>query len=611
MNWLAPLPVALPLLVAAGLVAAAPICYRRIADFIGLLTALCVAVACCFLVKFSAHGTLVYWFGDWAPRGSAAIGIGFVIDPIGAGMAALCSVLVSAALIFAWRYFDAVRTYFHALMLIFLAAMTGFCLTGDLFNLFVFFELMSVSAYALTAYKVEEVSALEGGINFAVTNSVGAFLLLIGIALLYGRTGALNMAQVGEALAQKPGDGLTLVALTLIFAGFFTKGAVAPFHFWLPDAHAVAPTPVCILFSGVMIELGLYGAFRVYWTVFHHALEACEPQIKMTLIIFGAATAVIGAVMCFAQRHLKRLLAFSSVSHVGLMLVGAGTLEAKGAAGAALYIIAHAFVKGGLFMFAGIFLHRFASMDELELRGRGRRWPLLGAAFAIGGFGLAGCPPFGIFVGKELIEEAAKSVGQDWLPWVFVITSALTGGAVLRAAGGIFLGWGKPQENAKSPSDKNEEQETGGGKRRIPLVMWGTAIVFVLLPACSGLFGVSWMNSAQAACERFINQSNYASIVLGGAAAEPIATVESVKTTGEGIAFGLGAAGGAVIFALFALFGDDVPKWFWRIWKPVVAPTISFLRKLQSGHVGDYVLWLVIGTVLLGAGITLPWLIGR
>ena len=114
------------------------------------------------------------------------------------------------------------------------------------------------------------------------------------------------MAQVGEALARGPTDGLVIVALTLILGGFFVKAAVVPFHFWLADAHAVAPSPVCVLFSGVMIELGLYGAFRVYWTVFQPNLGDYETSVRLVLISFGAATALLGAVMCYTQRHIKR-----------------------------------------------------------------------------------------------------------------------------------------------------------------------------------------------------------------------------------------------------------------------------------------------------------------
>ena len=229
--------------------------------------------------------------------------------------------LFVAAFVFCWRYFIVIGPLFHALMLVFLAAMLGFSYTGDLFNLFVFFELLSVAAYALVAYDIEEEGPLQGALNFAITNSIGAFLILTGIALLYGRTGALNMAQIGEALAGQPADGLVVVAFTLMAVGFFVKAAVVPFHFWLADAYSVAPTPVCLLLSAAMSELGLYAFARVYWTVFSGALGG-EEALEAVLIGAGALTALVGAVMCFGQRHLKRMLAFATVSHVGLFLIG-------------------------------------------------------------------------------------------------------------------------------------------------------------------------------------------------------------------------------------------------------------------------------------------------
>src|SRR5213078_4473925 len=152
-----------------------------------------------------------------------------------------------------WRYFDEVGTLFPVLMLVFVGAMCGFALAGDLFNLFVWFELMSVVAYALTGYGVEHAGPLEGAINFAVTNSVGSFCILFGIGFLYARTGALNLAQIGEALAGR-------------------------------DANAVAPVPVCILLAGVMSDLGLHAIARIYWTVFSGTLSAGD--IRPVLIGF-------------------------------------------------------------------------------------------------------------------------------------------------------------------------------------------------------------------------------------------------------------------------------------------------------------------------------------
>ena len=159
-----------PLIGAALLVALHAVARRRFADALATGTAAAVTVLCLLLLRDSIGQPVVYWFGDWPPRGSIVLGVGFVIDPIGAGMATVCAALVTAAFVFTWHYFEAVGVLFHSLLLVFLAAICGFCLSGDLFNMFVYFELMSVAAYGLTGYKAEEPGPLQGALNFAITN---------------------------------------------------------------------------------------------------------------------------------------------------------------------------------------------------------------------------------------------------------------------------------------------------------------------------------------------------------------------------------------------------------------------------------------------------------
>src|SRR5436305_10149349 len=401
------LAIVIPMMAAAVLVALRHWTPRLVNDAATTGVAVTSATICAILLVRALHAPFAYWMGGWRPSHMVAIGISLSVDPMGAGMAVFTALLVTAALVYSWRYFDGADGLFHALMMVFLAAMVAFCLTGDLFNLFVFFELMGAAAYALTAYRIEERGPIQGAINFAISNSVAAYAIFIGIGLLYARTGALNMAQIGAALDGHHADALVIVAMALIFIGFLTKAAVIPVHFWLADAHAVAPTPVCVLFSGVMVELGIYAVARLYWTIFAGALGPHTVQLRAILIAFGTVTALWGGLMCFSQRHIKRLLAFSTISHVGMFLCGVGLLSARALAGVATYVIGHGLTKGALFMLSGVLLHRFGTVDEFDLHGKGRVLPLAGVLFAIGGLLLAALPVVTTFFGKSCLDAAA------------------------------------------------------------------------------------------------------------------------------------------------------------------------------------------------------------
>jgi multicomponent Na+:H+ antiporter subunit D len=585
---LVPLPVALPLLAAALLLVFERPLHGLSIDAVAVAVAAATAVICGVLAWQAAPQPLVYWFGGWRPHHGVAIGIAFTVDLAGAAVAALAALLFTASFAFAWGYFDEVGARFHVLMLVFLAAIAGFCLTGDLFNLFVFFELMSVAAFALTGYRLEA-SALEGALNFTVMNSLGSFLMLGGTALLYGRTGALNFAQIGHALAHGPDDALVAMAFVLIFGALFIKAAVVPFHFWLADAHAVAPSPVCAIFSGIMVPVALFGAARIYWTVFAPMASVAATTARF-LEPLALVTCLLGGFACVMQRHLKRLLAFSTVAHIGVMLAALALLSRQGLAGMLLYLGGQGLIKAALFLIAGILLAQCQGIDEIALRGKGKELPVTGFLFAIGGLLLAGLPVGPMDSGWRLLEAAADQSHRAFVPPVLAIGSALTGAAVLRAAGRIFLGWGaQPGEEREAPSEQEEEKPD----RPVPWMLVPVAGLLIIAVIAGGRFAEGMAARAAAALTA---QPAYARLVLHGVGWT--AAAAATREAGPLLAWIMVAM--ALTVAGFDLLRDHLPALFVRLVDWLLVPFAAAIERMHSGLIGDYAVWMLFGLTLFG-----------
>ncbi len=585
------LPIVIPFLTAALLAGLTKLISQTGSLVLALGSVLLTIGTTLLLLKASIPQTLVYWFGGWQPRHGLALGISFTIDPIGAGLAVFAAVLTLVALVFSFRYYDGAGNHLHALLLVFLGAMCGFSLTGDLFNIFVFFELMSAAAFALCAYKTDDPGTLQGSLNFAVINTIGAYFVLSGIALLYAQTGALNMAQAARSLEAGSANRLVLLSFSLIVCGYLVKGAVVPFHFWLADAHAVAPTPVCILFSGVMVELGLYAVARIYWSVYDPVLHSYLPSLRFLFLAIGATTAVLAGVMCFLQLNLKRLLAFSTVSHMGIMTIGFGLFAPVGLAGTVFYVLGHGFVKASLFSCAGILLHRFGSVDEIELRCRGSEAKATSILLFLGGLGLTGSPFSGLSAGDQLIVLAGKSVHPDWIRWVSLFSQVVTGAAVLRAGMRIRFGWGPVPEQDSSDDKNKEKSETKEGHEKTPASMFIPAVLLLL----AGLVIELTPHLAEViltAAQRFVDSRGYMLRVLEGTPFGSAAVNIFLSFEWKSVLPMLLA----VLYALLFLKNEQFRQI--RHW---INMPLEQLRALHSGHIADYVAMLTLGFAVYGA----------
>ncbi len=336
----------------------------------------------------------------------------------------------------------------------------------------------------------------------------------------------------------------------------------------------------------------MYGAARVYWTVFARALDAHEAPVRTVLLVIGVTTAITAAIMCYGQRNLKRLLAFSTISHMGLMVVGLSMLSAGGLADTTVYVMGHGAIKAALFMGAGILLHRVSTVDEFELHGRGKQEPWIATVFLAGAAGLAGMPPPGTSAGDSLIHEAAKHAGLEFTRWISFAAAVLTSAAIFRATARVFLGWGPAGGQSPGGAPKTEEKrETTSGHEQVPLSMYIPPLLLGFVGILLG-FVPGLTRGALHEAARFTDSASYAARVLAGipsVAAPPDLPIRMNALSGlmcmsSGLVLGIAHRRSAKLR---------------KVGEALTFP-LELLRAAHSGHVADYVVWLMFGTAACG-----------
>ncbi len=392
----ATLLIALPFL-AAFLIPLVGLVSKKLASYIPALVMLAsLGISLSLLAQVMDAPIVVSISGFTAP-----LAINLVVSPLGLGLAILISLVGFLVCVYGVGYIgEEPKEKYHMLMLTLLTGATGMVLTGDIFNLFVFFEILSLSSYALTGYNRDR-GGTEAAIKYLIQGSIGSAFILVGIALLYGMFGTLNMADIAAQVAGAD-PTLLLVSLSLLIVGFGVEAAIFPLNAWLPDAHSSAPSSVSAILSGIAIETGAYAVARVVYTIFD------SPGIMLVLAVLGVITLLLGEMSAFRQKNdIKRLLAYSSVGQMGLIMLAFGIASDAGVFAALFQLLSHTLAKALLFLASGYMIYRVGSKQLSKLAGIGRKLPLTGAMIAIAALSLVGVPPFAGFMSKFSIVRAA------------------------------------------------------------------------------------------------------------------------------------------------------------------------------------------------------------
>jgi proton-translocating NADH-quinone oxidoreductase chain N len=293
-------------------------------------------------------------------------------------------------------------------------------MAGDLFTLFVFWELMGLSSYVLVAFLKKTWGPIEAGFKYLIMSAIAGAFLLLSMAILYGFTGTLNFALLSASLRGIEYTPWLVILFGTLILGFGVKAAIVPLHTWLPDAHPEAPSPISALLSGIVIETGLYAMVRVLFLVYEPAF------FKMPIALLAVLTMTLGNVMALNQTDIKRLLAYSSIAQIGYMLVGLAAGTAYGVMGLFLHVFNHSMMKGMAFLASGSIVHEAGTRDIKSLRGVGKMMPLTSISLFIALLGLGGVPGTNGFISKYHLFSAAFGSGLAWLGIMGVLNSALS-----------------------------------------------------------------------------------------------------------------------------------------------------------------------------------------
>jgi len=489
MQQLFPLFVAIPL-GTAFLVLFFPKSLTRVVEVILVISKV---ILLSMVVALIGHAPFSYFVGKWQPP----LGITLVSDQISTLLLLVINIVGLLSLLYSFRYMEMYtsKIRFYALFMLMVAGMNGVVITGDMFNLFVFLEIATISSYALVGFGCEH-EELEASFKYMILGSVSSTFILLGIAILYCTFGTLNMADLANSISVNGINKSVLFAETLFIMGFGLKGAMVPFHAWLPDAHPSAPAPISAMLSGVLIKAcGIYAIIRVSYHVI-----GMTPLIHIILMSLGMLSMVVGVLLAVGQWDFKRLLAYHSISQMGYVMVGIGLGTPLGILGGLFHLVNHAFFKSLLFLCSGAIEYSTGTRNLKEMGGLFKRMPVTSGSCSIASLSISGVPPFNGFWSKLIIIIALVQAQYYAMAAVTVGVSFLTLVSFIKVQRYSIFG-DLPEKLKKT--------------KEVPVLMGTTLVILAILCLVTGVlypfFGDTVLEMAR---DALMDQQKYIQLVL-------------------------------------------------------------------------------------------------
>ncbi|NRG44404.1 Na+/H+ antiporter subunit D [Bacillus sp. CRN 9] len=492
MNNIVILPIIIPMILGLIMV----IFRRRIMlhRVLSILSMTGTGGAAAYLIYQVKHeGIQTLQLGGW----EAPFGVSMVVDMLSALLLITTSIVALFCVIYAFKSIGREREehYFYPLFLFLITGVNGSFITGDVFNLFVCFEVMLISSYALITLGGKSIQLRES-IKYVLVNIIASFLFLIAIAYLYAVTGTLNMAHLSERVAEV-GQGGLMTAVAIIFLFVFSLKAGLFLFFWLPGSYSAPPTAVAAVFAALLTKVGIYAIYRFFTLVFYH-----EPQVTHLIIgIMAAVTMVLGAMGAIAYKDIKKILTYNVVVGVGFILAGLASFTDAGMTGSIYYLMHDMVIKALIFLIGGVIIAIAGTSNLDDMSGLIQTHPYLGWMFFITALSISGIPPLSGFIGKVYITEGTFTSGYYWLGAIGLITSLMVLFSVMK----IFMNsfWGE--------TILSEEMEKGTTRG----VMF-PIVALVMLTIGLGLGAELLHDYVEIAVEGLMNPSLYIEAVLGG-----------------------------------------------------------------------------------------------